>query len=43
MFVALDARGQVVGTLVGDAPGLGPALDRLLRNAEGAVGEPGPG
>ena len=40
MFIALDARGRVVGTLVGDAPGLGPALDRLLREA---MGEAGPG
>jgi thiol-disulfide isomerase/thioredoxin len=39
-FLALDAHGRLVGTVVGLWPGLGPALERLLRHAEGKVGEP---
>ncbi|HET9594369.1 MAG TPA: hypothetical protein VFP65_02245 [Anaeromyxobacteraceae bacterium] len=34
-FVALDARGDVVGAVVGDSAGLGSELERLLRRAEG--------
>jgi hypothetical protein len=40
-FVALDARGEVVGAVVGDSAGLGPALDRLLTRAEG-IADGGP-
>lgn len=39
-FLALDARGRVVGSVTGLTPGLGPALHRLLRRAEGRLGEP---
>lgn len=39
-FLALDAHGRLVGTVVGLWPGLGPALERLVRHAEGKVGEP---
>ncbi|WP_176064197.1 TlpA family protein disulfide reductase [Anaeromyxobacter diazotrophicus] len=38
-FLALDARGRLVGVEVGLSPGLGPRLDRMLRHAEGLVGE----
>jgi thiol-disulfide isomerase/thioredoxin len=38
-FVALDARGRVVGAVTGLTPNLAAALDRLLRHAEGGVGE----
>jgi thiol-disulfide isomerase/thioredoxin len=38
-FVALDAHGRVVGTVTGAAPNLAAALDRMLRHAEGGVGE----
>jgi thiol-disulfide isomerase/thioredoxin len=39
MFIVLDARGRVAGTLTGLTAGLGPALERLVRQAEGSVGE----
>ncbi|MFL5271791.1 MAG: TlpA family protein disulfide reductase [Anaeromyxobacteraceae bacterium] len=38
-FIALDAHGRVVGTVTGAAPNLAAALDRMLRHAEGGVGE----
>lgn len=37
-FLALDARGRLVGTVSGLSPGLGPALERMLRHAEGQAG-----
>ena len=39
-FLALDTRGRLVGVVVGLSPGLGPALERLLRLAEGKAGQP---
>jgi len=39
-FLALDARGRLVGTVVGLSPELGPALEKLLRRAEGRMGDP---
>jgi hypothetical protein len=38
-FVALDAHGRVVGSVTGARPNLAAALDRMLRHAEGGVGE----
>ncbi len=38
-FVALDARGHVVGSVSGAGPSLGASLERLLGHAEGRVGE----
>jgi len=38
MFVALDARGKVAGTVTGLSSNLGPALERLLSQAEGRAG-----
>lgn len=38
MFVAIDTRGRVAGTIVGLRPGLAAALDRLLGQAEGRAG-----
>jgi thiol-disulfide isomerase/thioredoxin len=38
-FVALDRRGHVVGELTGATPHLASSLERMLRNAEGSVGE----
>lgn len=37
-FLAIDARGRLVGVVTGLSPGLGPRLDRMLRHAEGLVG-----
>ena len=39
-FLALDERGRLVGVVVGFSPGLGPALEKLLRRAEGRMGDP---
>ena len=39
-FLAIDARGRLVGSVVGLSPGLGPALEKLLRRAEGRMGDP---
>ncbi len=39
-FLALDERGRLVGLVVGNSPGLGPALEKLLRLAEGRQGDP---
>jgi hypothetical protein len=38
-FVAIDNRGRVAGAVAGYSPGLESALDRILRQAEGRVGE----
>jgi hypothetical protein len=38
-FLALDGHGRVVGEVTGVTPALGAELDRLLRHAEGGVGE----
>ena len=38
-FVALDGHGRVVGAVSGATPNLAAALDRMLRHAEGGVGE----
>lgn len=39
-FLALDARGRLVGVVTGLSAGLEPALERLVRQAEGAASAP---
>lgn len=38
-FIVLDARGNAVGHVIGTSPQLAANLERLLRSAEGGVGD----